>query len=126
MGEKDVQALNLLKNDLASATLQIIDESIPFVIETDASENAVSATLNQNNLPVAFFSRMLFKSKLRHFSVEKAAYAIVGAVRKWTHFLSCGQFYLELIVRARMTTHRRRLIIRYVTQISPDCIILLK
>ena len=87
MGEKDVQALTLLKNDLASAALQIIDVSIPFVIETDASENAVSATLNQNNRPVAFFSRMLSKSELRYSSVEKEAYAIAEAVRKWTRFL---------------------------------------
>ena len=46
LSEKDVQVLNLLKNDLASAALQITDESIPFVIETDASKNAISATLN--------------------------------------------------------------------------------
>ena len=59
LGEKDVQALNLLKNDLASAALQIIDKSIPFEMEIDASENAVSTTLNQNNRPVAFFSSSL-------------------------------------------------------------------
>ena len=83
-----LKVLNLLKNDLASAALQIIDESIPFVIKTDASENAISATLNQNNRPVAFFSRMLSKSEFHHSSVEKEASAIVEAVRKWTHFLS--------------------------------------
>ena len=72
--------------------MQIIDESIPFVIKTDASENAVPATLNQSNRPVAFFSRMLSKSELRHSSVEKETSAIVEAVRKWTHLLSGRHF----------------------------------
>ena len=91
LDEKDVEVLNLLKNDLASAALQIIDESIAFVTETDASENAISATLNQNNRPVAFFSRMS-KSERYHSSVEKEASATVKAVRKWTHFLSGRHF----------------------------------
>ena len=97
LDEKDVEVLNLLKNDLASAALQIIDESIPFVIETDASENAISATLNQNNRPAAFFSRMLSKSKLHHSSVEKEASVIVEAVRKWTHFCRAATSQLLLI-----------------------------
>ena len=82
----------LLKNDLASAALQIIDENVPFSIETDASENAISATLNQHNRPVAFFSRMLAKNELRHFSIEKEDCVIVEAVRKWAHFSSERHF----------------------------------
>ena len=64
-------ALKTLKNDLATATLSVIDEQLPFVIETDASDNAISASLNQQNRPVAFFSRMLSKSEKHHSSVEK-------------------------------------------------------
>ena len=76
------QALKLLKNDLATAALHVIDEDLPFVIETDASDNAVSATLNQENRPVAFYSRMLNKSEKYHSSIEKEACAIVEAVKK--------------------------------------------
>ena len=49
------QALKLLKNDLASAALRVIDEHLPFVVETDKSDNAISASLNRQNRPVAFF-----------------------------------------------------------------------
>ena len=86
------QALKLLKNDLATAALHVIDEHLPFVIETDASDNAVSATLNQENRPVAFYSRMLNKSEKYHSSIEKEACAIVEAVKKWEHFLSGRHF----------------------------------
>ena len=47
IGKKAEDCLELLKNDLASAALSVIDEKLPFVIETDASENAISASLKQ-------------------------------------------------------------------------------
>ena len=67
--------------------MEVIDEKLSLVIETDASENAISATLNQQNRPVAFFSRMFNKHGLKHSSIEKEAAAIVEAVRKWSHLL---------------------------------------
>jgi len=61
-------------------------------LETDASENAISATLNQQDRPVAFFSRTLNLNERRHVSVEKEALAIVEAVRKWAHLLTGRRF----------------------------------
>ncbi|XP_028405758.1 uncharacterized protein LOC114528328 [Dendronephthya gigantea] len=62
--------------------------------ETDASVFALSATLNQNSRPVAFFLRTLSGSELKHSSVEKEAAAIVEAVRKWRHCLTGKHFTL--------------------------------
>ena len=69
----------MLKSELATVTLGVINEDVPFVVETDASNVALSATLNQNNKPVAFFSRSLNKSEVKQSSVEKEAAAIVEA-----------------------------------------------
>ena len=82
-----LSAFELLKKELERATLHSIDESQPFVVECDASEVCVSATLNQCGRPVAFMSRTLQGSELHYPSVEKETTAIIEAVRKWHHFL---------------------------------------
>ena len=80
---------NTLKKELERASLNPIDESLPFVIECDASEVAVSATLNQDGRPVVFMSRTLQNSELHYPPVEKEVTAIIEAVGKWNHFLAC-------------------------------------
>lgn len=57
--EEAVLAFNHLKRDLESAAIGIVQPSIPLVVETDASDVAIGATLNQGGRPVAFFSRTL-------------------------------------------------------------------
>ena len=42
---------NVLKQAIATATLQAIDDTIPFTVECDASEVAIFATLNQKSGP---------------------------------------------------------------------------
>jgi len=86
--EEALQDVKTLKQDLTSAAIKVIDEKLPFVLKTDASDNAISATLNQEGRPVAFFSRTLNKCELHQSSVEKEACAIVEAIRKWAHLLS--------------------------------------
>ena len=56
------QTFETLKNDLVEVSLDVIDEEISFVVETDASDVAVSTTLNQSDRPVAFYSRCLVKA----------------------------------------------------------------
>ena len=87
-------AFNLLKCDIEDSVFCSVNELLPFRVETDVSEFAIAATSSQNSRPVAFFSRMLNGSELRHFSVEKEASAVIEAVRKWKHYLTGRLFAL--------------------------------
>ena len=85
MPQSALNAFQQLKKEIEECVVCAIDESLPFSIETDASELAIAATLNQGGRPVAFFSRSLQKSELHHHPVDKEAYAIVEALRHWKH-----------------------------------------
>ena len=93
----------LLKTELSNATLQSVDERLPFVVECDASDRAISATLNQGGCPVAFMSRTLQGSEIHYLAFEKKATAIIEAVGKWSHFLSRQTF--TLITDQRSVSH---------------------
>ena len=71
-----------------------------FVVETDASDVAVSATSNQNGKPVAFYPRSQSKCEQAYSSVKKEAIAIVKAVQKWSHLLTGKRFQMVTNQRA--------------------------
>ena len=52
-------AFNAVKKELEVASLNPIDEAMPFVVDCDAPESTISATFNQARRPVAFMSRTL-------------------------------------------------------------------
>ena len=71
-----------------------IDEDQSFVVETDASNVTISATLNQNGKPVAFFSRTYNKPQKMYPIVEKEAMSIVEAITHCSHILIRRKFKL--------------------------------
>jgi RNase H-like domain found in reverse transcriptase len=83
-----------IKQDIAKSVVNSISNEELLVVESDASDFALAATLSQSGRPVAFFSRSLTECEKRHSSIEKEAYAIVEAVRKWKHFLIGRHFKL--------------------------------
>lgn len=83
-----------IKQDIANALITTISHDSPLIVETDASDFALAATLSQDNRPVAFFSRTLSKSEKFHSAVEKEAAAIMEALRKWRVFLLGRPFKL--------------------------------
>ena len=89
-----LEAFRGLKLDLRDAALKTIDPSQELVVETDASDFCIAATLNQQGRPVAFFSRTLHGSEIGHHAVEKEAAAIVESIREWRHFLIGRHFKL--------------------------------
>ena len=82
-----LEAFSALKHELTDVALNSIDANQPFVVETDASYFCLAATLNQQQRPVAFFSRTLKRSEYKHHPVEKEAAAIVESLREWRPFL---------------------------------------
>jgi hypothetical protein len=92
--EEAITAFESLKSEICKALVTAIDDKAPFVLETDASDHCIAATLNQSGRPVAFFSRTLSKHEQKHPIIEKEAYAIVEAIRKWRHYLIGRHFRL--------------------------------
>ena len=92
LSKEAIQAFNDLKRDIAKASLSSPNETDLLVLETDASQVALSACLNQNGRPIAFFSRTLQAHEKKHHIVEKEAAAIVESVRKWRHYLTGRKF----------------------------------
>lgn len=89
-----IAAFENIKKEILRAALACPNETDPLVIETDASDVALSGVLNQNGRPIAFFSRTLQKHEQHHPSIEKEAAAIIESCRKWRHYLCNRRFIL--------------------------------
>ena len=99
------QAFEQLKKALLNApTLHFIDPKLPFVLDTDASDNAIGACLAQNVVnvdgesyerPIAFASKTLVDSRRRYCTTKKELYAVVYYMNYWKSILSGG----ELVIR---------------------------
>ena len=57
--ENALHTFQNLKVEIENAVVSTIDETLPFEVETDTSDFAIAATLNQAGRLVAFFSRSL-------------------------------------------------------------------
>ena len=92
--ESAEKAFHELKLIIENSVVHSIDENLPFEVECDASDIALSGVLNQGGRPVAFFARTLHKSEKHWPSVEKEASAIIESVQNWKHFLTGNKFTL--------------------------------
>ena len=87
-----LKAFYILKKDLQHITLSSLDDSAPFVVETDASGVALSAILNKFGKPYAYFSQKLTGKDLNLAAPEKEAMAILKAVLHWRLILLGRKF----------------------------------
>lgn len=100
MGRKKEASFQSLKCLLGSEPiLKIPDMSRDFVLQTDASENAIGAVLLQNhdgeNFPVAYASKKLQVRETRYSVIEKECLALVWAVKKFHMYLYGRPFTLQ-------------------------------
>ena len=90
--QADIEAFVNLKRALTEKLeLFQLEPDHPFVMKTDASDNAIGAVLEQERegklVPVAFFSRKLASSQRNWTPREKETYAIVSSLRKWAGWI---------------------------------------
>ena len=93
-GQEQQNAFDKLKSLLCDATTRpssIIDSSKPFNVSVDASEYSVGGILTQtrdgNEQPVAFISAKLTPTQRRWSVIEKEAYAVIWALKKFRHWV---------------------------------------
>ena len=67
----EMKVFKQIKQELEVAALKLIDESLPFKVECDASDIAISVALKQGGCPVAFMSKTLQGSGLKYHIIEK-------------------------------------------------------
>jgi hypothetical protein len=95
--DRQQQSFNELKDSISSAPVLVIpDDSLPFVVTTDASVYAVGATLSQDHgkgqQPIAFLSHKLHSAEQRYPTHEQELLAIIIALKEWRHYLHGRKF----------------------------------
>ena len=87
--ERERQAFSKLKNALCNAvTLYAPNSELPYIIRCDASDIGVGATLSQigedkNEHPIAFASAKLNETMKRYSVLEREAFAVLFALKKF-------------------------------------------
>ena len=72
--------------------LQLPNLDLPFEVQTNASDKALSGVLVQEGHPVAFEIRKLNGAKQRYSTHEKKMTTIVHCLQQWRHYLLGGIF----------------------------------
>ncbi|GFV23447.1 retrovirus-related Pol polyprotein from transposon 297 [Trichonephila clavipes] len=87
------QAFTKLKAQLVKApSLYTPDLSKPYQLYTDASATAIGACLSQNDEkgkenPIAFFSKKLTETQTRWATIEREAYAVIEALKRFDSWI---------------------------------------
>jgi transposase InsO family protein len=95
--ESQQQAFDSLKQAISSApVLAVADDSLTYVVTTDASGFAVGATLSQDQgkglQPIAFLSHKLDKHERNYPVHEQELLAVIIALKEWRHYLHGRKF----------------------------------
>ena len=91
-GPEQEKAFSYMKALLTSHPVwQFPDFSLPFYIQSDASDKGFSAVLGQmrngSEVVVAYASKAIAPNKAKWSTIEKEAYAIVWSVKFFRHYL---------------------------------------
>lgn len=85
-----------LKEALISApVLALPNFSLPFSLETDASQLGVGAVLMQAGHPITYLSKALGPRSQGLSTYEKEFLALLIAVDHWCHYLQLKEFHIH-------------------------------
>src|SRR5664279_601234 len=99
-GAREREAFNELKRLLCEEAepLEIIDWSIPFIIRSDASNHSVAGVLAQKSTkgerPIAFYSKKLSGPQKMWATIEKEAFAVLEALRRFRSWVFGYEIHL--------------------------------
>jgi hypothetical protein len=86
--EYQQEAFGELKHHLCSAPMLTLPHlQQPFEIETNASDYAIGAVLNQHGHPVAYHSETLSDIVQKYRTYDKEMYSIMLACRQWKNYI---------------------------------------
>ncbi|CAI9724015.1 Hypothetical predicted protein [Octopus vulgaris] len=95
-------AFEYLKAEITKAFIVTIDPTLPLVVEMDASDIAIAATLNQSRKPVAFFSWLLSPSPvLMRQNVRPSKHELLVDE---VELLDCNPLYAHVKLQNRRET----------------------
>lgn len=95
-GERQQTAFEALKRALSTApVLRRPDPDLPYILYTDASDQAVGAVLMQDAgegpQPIAYLSRRHSPAERNYPTREKELLAIVEALKEWRYYLAASE-----------------------------------
>lgn len=96
-------AFNTLKQAMVeNPVLRTVDPTLPFTIQTDASDFALGAVLSQPDPeikvlhPIAYYSRKLLPAERNYTVHDKELLAIVAAFQNWRHYLAGSPHVIDV------------------------------
>ena len=87
------EAFEKLKSELTNMynVLSLRDFELPFILETDASDECIGAALMQRidreDLPIAFYSRSMTSAERHYDTSQKELLAVIKSVEHFEQFL---------------------------------------
>ena len=96
----------------AETLISYPDWKLPFIVNTDASDNQLGAVISQNNKPISFFSRILIKPQHNYTKTDKELLAISECLKQFRgiifgYEMNVFSYHNNLVYAATLSESKR-------------------